>query len=72
MIKFDTAGFRSEFQMDILTLKKQGLQKIGIWKTDSGIEWNGLRNKFRTAQNVEKNLSDKHFIVLISLVCSRY
>ncbi|XP_020295440.1 glutamate receptor ionotropic, kainate 2-like isoform X1 [Pseudomyrmex gracilis] len=66
MIKFDTAGFRTEFQVDILTLGKQGLEKIGTWKTDNGIEWI-LKNRVRTMKGVEKNLSNKHFIVLISL-----
>lgn len=70
MIKFDTAGFRTEFQIDILTLGKQRLEKIGMWKPDNGIEWT-LKNRVRTLKDVEKNLSNKHFIVLISLVCSR-
>ncbi|RLU25956.1 hypothetical protein DMN91_002119 [Ooceraea biroi] len=34
MIKFDTAGFRSEFQLDIVTLSNKGLEKIGKWETN--------------------------------------
>lgn len=68
MIKFDTAGFRSEFQLDIVNLKNQGLRKIGRWETNVGIQWKpGYRIP---GVNDEKTLRDKHFLVLISLVCS--
>ncbi|XP_072745112.1 glutamate receptor ionotropic, kainate 2-like isoform X2 [Anoplolepis gracilipes] len=65
MIKFDTAGFRSEFHLDILNLEKQGLRKIGRWETNFGIKWEpGHRIP---GVDDEKSLRDKHFLVLISL-----
>lgn len=68
MIKFDTAGFRSEFQLDIVNLENQGLRKVGRWETNVGIQWKpGYRIP---GVDDEKSLRDKHFLVLISLVCS--
>ncbi|KAL0117227.1 hypothetical protein PUN28_010223 [Cardiocondyla obscurior] len=64
-IKFDTAGFRSEFELDIVTLGSKGLLKIGKWKPNFGIQW--LRDYKNPKINVGENLSNKHFIVLISL-----
>ncbi|XP_029164967.1 glutamate receptor ionotropic, kainate 2-like [Nylanderia fulva] len=65
MIKFDTAGFRSEFQLDIVNLEIQGLRKIGRWETNVGIQWKP-RYKIPGVDD-EKSLRDKHFLVLISL-----
>ncbi|XP_070167336.1 glutamate receptor ionotropic, kainate 2-like isoform X1 [Polyergus mexicanus] len=65
VIKFDTAGFRSEFQLDIVSLKNQGLRKIGRWETNIGIQW---KPEHRIpGVDDEKTLRDKHFLVLISL-----
>ncbi|EFN71373.1 Glutamate receptor, ionotropic kainate 2 [Camponotus floridanus] len=68
MIKFDTAGFRTEFQLDIVHLGYQGLRKIGTWETNVGIQWDP-RHRIPEV-NDEKSLRDKHFLVMISLVCS--
>ena len=67
-IKFNTAGFRSEFQLDILNLESQGLRKVGRWETNFGIQWNPGHRIF--GMDDEKSLRDKHFLVLISLVRS--
>ncbi|XP_032677549.1 glutamate receptor ionotropic, kainate 2-like isoform X2 [Odontomachus brunneus] len=65
MIKFDTNGFRSEFQLDIVNLRKQGLRKAGEWRTNVGIRWKpGYKIP---GVDEEKSLRDQHFIVLISL-----
>ncbi|XP_014479810.1 PREDICTED: glutamate receptor ionotropic, kainate 2-like [Dinoponera quadriceps] len=64
-IKFDTNGFRSEFQLDIVNLGKKGLRKVGEWKTNVGIQW---ESEYKIPGVDEgKSLRDKHFIVLISL-----
>jgi len=66
-IKFDTAGFRTEFQ-DIINLGNEGLYKVGKWKTNFGFQWKpGYRIP---GVDDNKSLRDKHFLVLISLVCS--
>ncbi|XP_011872397.1 PREDICTED: glutamate receptor ionotropic, kainate 2-like isoform X2 [Vollenhovia emeryi] len=65
MIRFDTAGFRSEFQLDIVNLGNEGLYKVGKWKTNFGIEWQpGHRIP---GVDDDKSLRDKHFLVVISL-----
>ncbi|XP_026823599.1 glutamate receptor ionotropic, kainate 2 isoform X2 [Ooceraea biroi] len=65
MIKFDTAGFRSEFQLDIVTLSNKGLEKIGKWETNLGIHWKS--GYIISEEDEEKTLRDTHFVVLISL-----
>ncbi|XP_011645300.1 glutamate receptor ionotropic, kainate 2-like isoform X1 [Pogonomyrmex barbatus] len=65
MIKFDTAGFRSEFELDIVNLGSQGLQKVGKWKTNFGFRW---KSEHRIPGiDDEKSLRHKHFLVLIAL-----
>jgi len=67
MIKFDSAGFRSEFQLDIINLGNEGLYKVGKWKKNFGFQWKpGYRIP---GVDDNKSLRDKHFLVLISLVC---
>jgi len=68
MIKFDMAVFRSEFQLDIINLGNEGLYKVGKWKTNFGFQWKSGYRIPRVDDN--KSLCDKHFLVLISLVCS--
>ncbi|XP_028050144.1 glutamate receptor ionotropic, kainate 2 isoform X2 [Monomorium pharaonis] len=65
MIKFDTAGFRSEFQLDIINLGYKGLYKVGRWEPNSGFQWKpGYRIP---GIDDNKSLRNQHFIILISL-----
>ncbi|XP_011690717.1 PREDICTED: glutamate receptor ionotropic, kainate 2-like isoform X2 [Wasmannia auropunctata] len=65
VIKFDTAGFRSEFQLDVVNLGNEGLYKVGRWETNFGFQWKpGYRIPWI---DDKKSLRDKHFLVLISL-----
>ncbi|XP_071628678.1 glutamate receptor ionotropic, kainate 2-like isoform X6 [Temnothorax longispinosus] len=65
LIRFDTAGFRTEFQLDIVNLGNGGLYKVGRWETNFGIQWKpGYRIP---GVDDDKSLRDKHFLVLISL-----
>ncbi|XP_077258767.1 glutamate receptor ionotropic, kainate 2-like isoform X6 [Temnothorax americanus] len=65
LIRFDTAGFRTEFQLDIVNLGNEGLYKVGRWETNFGIQWKpGYRIP---GVDDDKSLRDKHFLVLISL-----
>lgn len=68
MIRFDTAGFRREFELDIVNLGNEGLYKVGKWKTNFGIQWHPGYRIPGVVDN--KSLRNKHFLVLISLVCS--
>ncbi|KAG7201425.1 hypothetical protein KM043_004185 [Ampulex compressa] len=65
VIRFDTQGFRSDFSLDIVSISRKGLKKIGTWNGTSGIEW--IPNVRRPGLPKEKSLQHKHFIVLISL-----
>lgn len=70
MIRFDTAGFRSEFQLDIINLGNEGLYKIGKWETNVGIQW---KPGYRIPEvDDNNNLLNKHFFILISLVRSNH
>ncbi|KYN07451.1 Glutamate receptor, ionotropic kainate 2 [Cyphomyrmex costatus] len=64
IIRFDTAGFRSEFQLDVVSLGNEGLYKIGEWKTNFGFQW---KPEDYRISGIDKSLRDKHFLVLISL-----
>ena len=35
-ISFDSGGFRSNFTLDIVELKKEGLVKVGTWNKELG------------------------------------
>ena len=35
-IKFDQHGLRSDFKLEIVELKKDGLQKVGVWMEEKG------------------------------------
>ncbi|KAG7201426.1 hypothetical protein KM043_004186 [Ampulex compressa] len=65
LIKFDTAGFRSNFQLDIVRLTQTGLKRIGLWNSTNGIEW--LPEANAPKSDLELSLQNKTFIVLISL-----
>ncbi|XP_011157526.3 glutamate receptor ionotropic, kainate 2 isoform X2 [Solenopsis invicta] len=65
MIKFDTAGFRSEFQLDIINLGYEGLHKVGKWEPNLGFQW---EPGYRISEiDDDKSLQHKHFVILISL-----
>ncbi|KAK2579603.1 hypothetical protein KPH14_010896 [Odynerus spinipes] len=65
LIKFDTAGFRSNFQLDIVHLQREGLTKVGVWNSTSGIEW--MPDTSSTKPDTELSLQNKTFLVLISM-----
>nr|QHN69171.1 ionotropic receptor 2 [Sirex noctilio] len=65
LIKFDTAGFRSNFHLDIVQLNVNGLEKIGVWNSTNGIEW--ISKSPSRESFAEQSLRNKTFIVLISL-----
>ncbi|XP_014608313.1 PREDICTED: glutamate receptor ionotropic, kainate 2-like [Polistes canadensis] len=67
LIWFDTAGFRSNFQLDIVQLQLEGLTKIGVWNSTrmSGIEWMPETSSMKP--DAELSLQNKTFLVLISM-----
>ena len=65
-IKFDGAGFRSDFQLDIVELKREGLVKVGTWDPSNGA--NFTRNYSKTTTEVVESLHNKTLIVSTILV----
>ncbi|XP_076624322.1 glutamate receptor ionotropic, kainate 2 isoform X1 [Colletes latitarsis] len=65
LIKFDTAGFRSDFQLDVLRLAEDGLKKIGVWNSTNSIEWQPESEPPKS--DAEFSLQNKTFIVLIAI-----
>ncbi|XP_053993470.1 glutamate receptor ionotropic, kainate 2-like [Hylaeus volcanicus] len=65
MIKFDTAGFRSDFQLDVLRLGENGLKKIGTWNSTNSVKWQPESNPPKS--EMEFSLQNKTFIILISI-----
>ncbi|XP_076178431.1 glutamate receptor ionotropic, kainate 2 isoform X2 [Ptiloglossa arizonensis] len=65
LIKFDTAGFRSDFQLDVLRLTEDGLKKIGMWNSTNSIEWQPESDPPKS--EMEFNLQNKTFIILIAI-----
>ena len=65
-IRFDGAGFRSDFQLDIVELKREGLVRVGRWDPSNGA--NFTRNYTKTSNEVVESLHNKTLIVSTILV----
>ena len=65
LIKFDTAGFRSDFRLDIIRVTEEGLAKIGLWNSTNTIQW--LPKVHPPNSDIEFSLQNKTFIVLIAI-----
>lgn len=66
LIKLDTSGFRSSFQLDVVHVTEEGLKKIGTWNSTNSIEW--LPENHPANADPELSLQNKTFIVLIAIV----
>lgn len=66
LIKFDTAGFRSDFQLDVVKVSEDGLKKIGVWNSTNTVEW--LMESHPPKPDAELSLQNKTFIILIAIV----
>ena len=56
-IKFDAAGYRSDFILDIVELKKEGPVKVGSWNSSMGA--NFTRNYTQQLHETEETLRNK-------------
>ena len=65
-IKFDAAGFRSDFQLEIVELKKEGLVKVGSWDPTYGANFS--RNSTEITTGIVESLHNKTLIVSTILV----
>jgi ionotropic glutamate receptor len=67
-ISFDSLGFRSNFFLDIIELKKEGLVKVGVWNRGSGA--NFTRNFTEAYSQIVESLHNKTLKITTILVSS--
>ena len=60
-IKFDQHGIRSDFVLEIVELKKDGLIKVGEWNEKSGV--NFTRNFTESYTEIVESLQNKTLVV---------
>ena len=60
-IKFDQHGLRTDFTLEIVELKKDGLVKVGVWMEKTGC--NFTRNFTEDYKEIEDSLQNKTLIV---------
>ena len=65
-IRFDTLGFRSDFHLDIVELKKEGLVKVGTWNHGAGV--NFTRNYTESYSEIVESLHNKTLKITTILV----
>ena len=65
-IRFDTLGFRSDFDLDIIELKKEGLVKVGAWSQAAGA--NFTRNYTESYSEIVESLHNKTLKITTILV----
>ena len=66
VIKFDHEGFRSNFELDVVELNKDGLKKIGTWNSTEGI--NFTRGYSEVLTQIVESLQNRTFVVTTILV----
>ena len=65
-IAFDSLGFRSDFVLEIVELKREGLVKVGSWNQGKGV--NFTRNYTETSKEIEESLHNKTLKITTILV----
>lgn len=65
-IKFDSRGFRTDFDLDIVELKKEGLTRVGKWSAGKGV--NFTRNFTEAYSDLIESLHNKTLVVTTILV----
>ncbi|XP_031334835.1 glutamate receptor ionotropic, kainate 2-like isoform X2 [Photinus pyralis] len=61
-VEFNQYGQRTQFDLDILSLTEEGLQKIGMWDTANGLEMLRLKPDL---EPTERSLRHAHFNVMV-------
>ena len=56
-VKFDKHGIRTDFTLDIVELKRPGLEKVGSWYEVDGIKFS--RNFVTTYSEIVESLQSK-------------
>ena len=65
-VKFDKSGLRTDFTLDIVELKRHGLEKVGSWHDKDGIKFS--RNFMKTYSEIVESLQNKTLVVTTVVV----
>ncbi|CAG0878614.1 unnamed protein product [Darwinula stevensoni] len=65
IVRFDGSGARSNFNLDILELSKQGLKVVGLWEPGKGANY--TRNWKDLQRQIQEKLENKTLIVTTAL-----
>ena len=69
-IKFNQHGLRSDFTLEIIELKKDGLVKVGTWTENIGV--NFTRNYTESYSEIVESLQNKTLIVTTIYVSAQF
>jgi len=61
-IKFDTSGLRTQFEMDLMELQKEGLTKVGFWNSLDHLSLEREEKKSEEAGNPDP-MANKTFVI---------
>lgn len=64
-IKFDNEGLRNLFTLDVVELHSSGLEKVGTWHQETGLN---ITRMAVPSSSDEGTLSNRTFIVITALV----
>ena len=65
-VKFDERGLRTDFTLEIVELKRHGLEKVGSWQDKDGIKFS--RNFMKTYSEIVESLQNKTLVVTTVVV----
>ena len=68
-IKFNQHGLRSNFELEIVEMKKDGLLKVGTWTEENGV--NFTRNYTESYSEIVESLQNKTLVVTTLFVSVR-
>jgi len=69
-IKFDQHGLRTDFELEVVELRVDGLNKVGVWKDGVGI--NFTRNYTESYSEIVESLQNKTLVVTTIYVSLRH
>ena len=69
-VKFDKSGLRTDFTLDIVELKRHGLEKVGSWHEKDGIKFS--RNFMKTYSEIVESLQNKTLVVTTVVVSVQF
>ena len=70
-IKFDTAGLRTQFELDLMELQLSGLAEVGTWNSlDHLME--GRKQEDKAGDGLQDPMANKTFVITTILVKMKY